>query len=355
MKKQSPTFESEGTQPDYIRDLLDAGRDAAKNDPAVRGYDVEAGIARHAALVQAGTAIPPWAEQLVASGSGAAAGAGVGIAANSVAKLATGKLVAGVALAVIAAGTIAAMVIGAPEKSAHVAPPQAPLAPTAPEAAKPIDQAAPQAAHESATTGETVEILDIAPITARAKRDLHDVERADNPAPELGSKPAAARTNAQGTKSLDALMDAVGKQSSKGHVDLVAPSNAVTRSGSQARAEQASTEQSSNEPASAAVTPAPAPVVDDARLEREMGMLAVAQRVLKSDPERALRLAQQGEKEFTRSMFTQERQQVLLLALIELGRIGEAKRLALPYLKRYPNGPFSDRLRSALAAAKPEN
>jgi hypothetical protein len=107
--------------------------------------------------------------------------------------------------------------------------------------------------------------------------------------------------------------------------------------------------------AAAAATPAPAPVVDDARLEREMGMLAVAQRVLKTDPERALRLARQGEQEFAGSMFTQERQQVLLLALIELGRIDEAKRLALPYLKRYPNGPFSDRLRSALAAAKSEN
>jgi hypothetical protein len=353
MKKQPPTFESlsldtEGTQPDYIRELLDAGRDATANDPAIRGYNVEAGIARHAALVQAGTALPPWAEQLVASGSGATVGAGAGMVANAVAKLATGKLVAGVAIAMVAAGTIAAMVIGAPEKPARVAPPQAPSPPAAPQAVAPNDQEAAAAAHEGAPAREAVELLDIAPITARAKRDHSEATVHDGRTAEGDSKPA--RGTVQSTKSLDALIEAASKQgakqSSKGHVDLVAPSGTVARSESQARAERASSEHASA---------APAPVVDDARLEREMGMLAVAQRVLKSDPERALRLAQQGEKEFAGSMFTQERQQVLLLALIELGRIGEAKRLALPYLKRYPNGPFSDRLRTALAAAKPEN
>ena len=158
MKKQSPTFETEGTQPDYVRDLLDAGRDAAMNDPAVSGYNVEAGLARHAALVQAGAALPPWAEQLVASSAGGAAGAG----AATVAKIATGKLVAGVALAVVAAGTIAAMVIGAPEETARSAPQAAPVAPSAPEAVKPLDNAAP-APEAVAPGGEVVE-LDIAPI-----------------------------------------------------------------------------------------------------------------------------------------------------------------------------------------------
>src|SRR5687768_3563930 len=114
MKKQSPTFETEGMQPDYVRELLDAGRDAAMSDPAVRGYDVEAGLARHAALVQAGAPVPPWAEQLIAAGAGAAGGAGAGAGTATVAKLASGKLVAGLALAVVTAGAIATMVIGGP-------------------------------------------------------------------------------------------------------------------------------------------------------------------------------------------------------------------------------------------------
>jgi hypothetical protein len=91
------------------------------------------------------------------------------------------------------------------------------------------------------------------------------------------------------------------------------------------------------------------PTYDDARLEREMRMLKVAESVLRTNPERALRLARQGEKEFPGSMFTQERQQVLLLALVELGRMDEARRLAKSYLRKYPKGPFSDRVRRALA------
>jgi hypothetical protein len=95
-----------------------------------------------------------------------------------------------------------------------------------------------------------------------------------------------------------------------------------------------------------------APPQDDARLEREMTMLAVAQRVLQSDPARSLALARQAESEFAGGMFAQERQQIVLLALVKLGRIDEARRLAKPYLARYPHGPFSDRVRRALAAGK---
>jgi hypothetical protein len=85
-----------------------------------------------------------------------------------------------------------------------------------------------------------------------------------------------------------------------------------------------------------------------------MGMLSVAQRVLHTDAARTLSLARRGESEFAGSMFTQERQQLELLALVKLGRLDEAKRLARPYLARYPNGPFSDRVRRALATGRVE-
>ena len=104
-------------------------------------------------------------------------------------------------------------------------------------------------------------------------------------------------------------------------------------------------------PARPEPTPKP-PALDEARLEREMGMLAMTQRVLFTDPGRALNLARQGESEFEDSMFTQERQQLLLLALVKLGRLDEAKRLARPYLSRYPHGPFSDRVRRSLATGR---
>jgi hypothetical protein len=350
MKKQSPHLE-DGAQPDYVRELLDAGR----GDAAAGGYDVESGLSRHLAQVQAGTPLPPWAHDLIAaSGGGAAAAAGV-----TAAKIATGKLVAGVVLAVIAAGTIAAIVIGAPENSAHMAP-YAPGSQT-PPAKLPTDSSAIRGEPSSderagAEANEAVE-LELPPITSsRPRRTGHAPSNATAQTErdvDGDSKQAPSRANS--AKSIEALIEAVGKPggsstrpASKGHVDLVAPTGSAERARDQASQPSERAEQTS-------AGLIPTPVADDARLEREMGMLAVAQKVLKSDPERALRLARQGEQEFAGSMFTQERQQVLLLALIELGRISEAKRLAQPYLKRYPNGPYSDRVRSALAAAKPEN
>jgi hypothetical protein len=89
----------------------------------------------------------------------------------------------------------------------------------------------------------------------------------------------------------------------------------------------------------------------DARLQREMAQLMRAKRALQHDPVQALALARQGEREFQDSLFTEERQHVLLLALIELGRLDEARRLAEPYLRRYPNSPFARRVQNALLQA----
>ena len=80
-----------------------------------------------------------------------------------------------------------------------------------------------------------------------------------------------------------------------------------------------------------------------------MQMLAVTQRVLASDPARALRLSEQGEREFRGSMFSAERRQLGLLALVKLGRVDEARRAGQPFLARYPKAPWSERLRRALA------
>jgi hypothetical protein len=83
-----------------------------------------------------------------------------------------------------------------------------------------------------------------------------------------------------------------------------------------------------------------------------MQMLAVAQRILNSDPARALRLTRQGEQEFGKSMFSAERKQVSLLALVQLGRLDEARRLGVPFLRAYPKAPWSARLREALATGR---
>lgn len=92
--------------------------------------------------------------------------------------------------------------------------------------------------------------------------------------------------------------------------------------------------------------------VSGTRLEREMRMLAVAQRVLTDDAERSLRLCRQGEREFRGSMFSAERKQVALLALVQLGRLDEARREGIPFLRAFPNAPWSARLREALASGR---
>jgi hypothetical protein len=114
-------------------------------------------------------------------------------------------------------------------------------------------------------------------------------------------------------------------------------------------AAQRETPAEAGEAARSSASAKPAPVVDESRLEREMQMLAVTQRVLATDPGRALRLADQGEREFAGSMFSAERRQLGLLALVKLGRLDEARRAGRPFLARYPKAPWSERLRRALA------
>jgi hypothetical protein len=96
------------------------------------------------------------------------------------------------------------------------------------------------------------------------------------------------------------------------------------------------------------------PRVDENLFERETRMLAAANRLLESDPERALGLAKRGEREFPGSMFTEERRHVLILALIRLSRLDEARQIAGPYLRDYPKSPFAQRVRHALAKAQRE-
>jgi hypothetical protein len=84
------------------------------------------------------------------------------------------------------------------------------------------------------------------------------------------------------------------------------------------------------------------------RLNLEMEELAKAKQALTSDPAEALALAEAGNRKFPGGLFREERDHVRLLALIALGRLDEARRLAAPYLKAHPNSPFARRVQNAL-------
>jgi hypothetical protein len=77
----------------------------------------------------------------------------------------------------------------------------------------------------------------------------------------------------------------------------------------------------------------------------ELGESALMERLrgdVKPNPASALALADQGERRFTESPRAEERRALAIQALINLGRIGEARSRAYQFLERYPSGPYSD-------------
>ncbi len=337
------------TQPSYMRELLVAGRDAR-----VRGYDFERGLSKHLARLDAGAPLPEWAKGLQSSGAGAAAAAAGGsligwIAAPVLIGVAAAAAMLAVprqasAPSVTSQAVVARAPAPQPVEPAQVAQVQVPAA-AAPVATTPL---APSADAERTRASHAPRLLHARGTHAGAKtasnKHEHRARALERGAPDVaraadGSGTSASAPGGTGTDLFQVAQPARGAQ------QAVQPAPAPAAQPELPRPPTA------RQPA--AQPPEPE-AQDDVLLEREMGMLAMTQRVLLSDPARALRLARQGEAEFRGSMFTQERRQLLLLALVKLGRLDEAKRLAAPYLTQYPHGPFSDRVRRALATGKVE-
>jgi hypothetical protein len=73
---------------------------------------------------------------------------------------------------------------------------------------------------------------------------------------------------------------------------------------------------------------------------RELAQLVEAERALKSEPVRALRLAREGELSFRNGYFAQERRYVEVMALFALGRLAEAHAKSAAFLRDYPAAPY---------------
>jgi len=330
-------------QTSYVRELLAAGR-----DDQVDGYDFEKGLSKHLGLVASGAPAPDWAKTLQPTTTGTATGTA---AAGAGAAVARSKIAAWLAVPFVGAAVAAAVMFASHQAAAPQTVPHAVLAAPA--------VVAPAVVQPAAEPVQSVQrAVDTTPAWVPAVRSG-----------ESTRSPVAQRTkhvaaSAVASKSAAATPSAAPLQGAAKPVQgIVRPSTQASQRGdlfaNAEAAPQASARPVQPEAAAPAAEPtAPAVVAparqDDAALEREMGMLSVAQRVLQSDPERALKLARQGEAEFAGSMFTQERQQLLLLSLIKLGRVDEAKRLARTYLARYPHGPFTDRVRRSLLSGRVE-
>ena len=359
-------------EPEYVRELLQTGREFRVDD-----YDYSRGLKEHLEQVAAGAPVPEWAQ------------------AGSVAGAAGGSLLPWLSVPVLLGAAVA---VGVFMNAGAEDGPQAPQA-VAPAAARVVLEQVnpyepPGALHEpdegptqgteptdeprrlDQGTARTVEAQGEAadrhdPPPATPSADLQRPARKRAPKTGAGARvqrpPVAEGTHAKG---LGPDRD-IAKGPAVAQGERAEPSRTRHAAGAAAL-----TESSTPEPTGVPQAPAevaaggPEPtnlhevwsrgamredLEDQAaedRLEREMRMLSVAQRVLMRDPGRALRLARQGEREFRGSMFTAERKQVLLLALVQLGRLAEARRLAAPYLEKYPKGPFSERIRRALETGR---
>jgi hypothetical protein len=334
------------SQPSYVRELLEAGRGAG-----VRGYDFKRGLATHLTRVESGAPMPEWAKAMqpgAATAFGSLA-ASAGVAGLLAVPVVTAAVVAAVMLVSQPAATPTRMVKSVPPVVTSIAAGESQALPSA---------AATRPAALAPAAREREQPAKHAAISALRKGSL-----ARPPSQSIGRVSASAPASAAATTARAFSTDSAGADATSkplhGGVTLdtdpfasarpAAPAQPQLAEPESRQVEQATEQATIREPVASKPQPA-----DDARLEREMGMLAMAERVLRSEPERALKLVRQGEAEFQGSMFTQERQQLLLLSLVELGRLDEARTLAKPYLARFPHGPFSDRVRRALASGKVE-
>jgi hypothetical protein len=81
---------------------------------------------------------------------------------------------------------------------------------------------------------------------------------------------------------------------------------------------------------------------------RELAAIARARSLVERDPEAALRLLERQRQEFPQPMFAEERAALAVIALGRAGRRALVREQAAVFLRRYPNGPFSDAVRASV-------
>lgn len=369
------------SEPAIVRDLLRAGV-----DDEVRDYDFDQGLARHMAIVAAGTPPPPWAEQLstgagsggsTAAGTSAAAGtgatAGAGAAASAGITLKTTALILGLPLA--SAGVVAAVVLGTAEPrepvakapgvavsqqarpSAPVSQPVSPLAAIDGDEAEPSLTGAEPGGPRIVTGEEPSRAVSAASRSKRSGRAQHRRRVQAHEAREAALADTRYETSEPATHEGLATTSRAASGTAQEKAPLRNDLHARWARGEKMLEQERAKSGAEAEPSRTALDrrteverKAAEPAVDP--LTQEMRMLANANNLLATDPERALAIARSGERNYPNSMFTEERRHIIILALVKLGRMQEARALAWPYLRQYPRGPFSERIRRALATGE---
>jgi hypothetical protein len=317
-----------------VRSLLEAG---IADD--VTDYDFARGLETHLSAIGAA---PGGGAEPGAAPAGSAPGASSGAGASSAKAL--------------------ALAIGVPVVSAIAA--LAVLATHAPVSTGPTAIDAPNASFERTTPADKVQRPEVAALPAEVSEDNGSAIVPYDDAPRVGSRVTTAQRHAvtQSTKVTLAENETVIHRSfPEGPVEsnrakAVPAEEAVGSAAPSSRATapvvQDGPRQSEEAVARAERAKEEARRDAEQKLQREMEELMRAKRALSGNPKFALELTERGQREFQQSLLTEEREHVLLLALIGVGRVSEAERRAAPYLAKHPDSPFARRVRAALEARK---
>ena len=81
----------------------------------------------------------------------------------------------------------------------------------------------------------------------------------------------------------------------------------------------------------------------------EVALLMRARATIKSDPGRSLSVLQVHQRKFNKGVFVQERELLIIEALINLGKLSEAKQRAADFVQRFPDSAHRARIERLLA------
>jgi hypothetical protein len=302
----------------------------AHDDGAPYGYDVDAGALRFKGSLAALTAVGALTTAHGASRASAALG-GKGVLLNVAV-----KVILGVATG---AGLFTGGMVVGTRMVANVAPPPPSAVAASVAATTPAIPPAPGvtlAAHASSSDG-------VIPLAAPPSA-LRSATSAPRPSPP-GSTVGAVGTLGDTTPHAQSVT-----------VRSVSPAAAATAAPVPV-AQASSVAPAASVPGFAAATPpappdsrsAAGPQVDSLS---ELRALAVARGLVDRDPEAALVALDGMRHDYPRGYFVEERRALTVLALAGAGRSSAAHEQAAAFLRAFPNGPFSERVRAVLAATR---
>ncbi len=347
----------DSSKPAYVRDLLQQAR-SAKGPP----YDLQAGLAKHKALVASGAPLPEWAHSSLAE------------------VLEGGSLMAKIggltSISVLVGGLVwgAWTLSGRPDTAEH----QVRNARRENAQTVPSGRAAEENAGEAQQRSVGATALRSMPASGVPSRI--DSQKGNSRAAQ--TRAVRAQPSAAPTKKDSRGSSQVGgnERSASGPLRPVQlpdkrPLAVVAAPASPEGAQQHQTSEASERPtalglpaaaanavepsAAAPVQGAPAELASTERsspddhdvLQREMVLLAEARRRVDDRPARALALARA--KQPKTGMLSEEWEQVRLLALLRLGRIEEVRQGARRFRRRYPTSAFNERIENELTGKRP--